>query len=421
MKILISAFACLPNAGSEGGVGWRWAEEWARDHEVVVITDVSRRAAIESHLALHPLINPRFVYFRPWWLGWMPLNSLTAQVLYQFWQIALLPFVRHLHDVEQFDLAHHVSYGVFRQPSLIGHAGIPLVFGPVGGGEDAPWRLKHSLSLAARGRALLRSLLNSFARIDPLLRWGLKGCALILAKTGDTANALPAGFAEHAIVALEIGTVPRADVTPRKAPAGRPLRLLYAGRLLGWKGIHLGLAAIARARAEGVNVEFDVVGSGPYEARLRHQAEVLGIWEAVRWFPSIPQTELFARYREVDAVLFPSLHDSSGNVVVEALSFALPVICLDLGGPAEIVTDQSGCVVRTSGLDEAGVIVRMAGAIKRLAGDAVEYERLSAGALARAEELAWDKQVKRIKGLALACIPSVRLDSAGASATGCSN
>lgn len=416
MKILVSAFACAPNAGSEGGVGWRWAEEWAREHDVVVITDITRRTAIEAHLAAHPLSNPRFVYFRPRWLRWMPLNSLTAQVLYQLWQMALLPFVRQLHDVEHFDLAHHVSYGVFRQPSLIGHAGIPLVFGPVGGGEDAPWRLKQSMRFPERVREWVRSQLNRFACIDPLLRWGLKGCALILAKTGETARALPAGFGNRTVVALEIGTLPREGIMPRKAPAGRALRLLYAGRLLGLKGIHLGLESIARARAAGVDVEFHVVGSGPYEGRLRRQVETLGIGNAVRWFPSVPQAELFAKYREMDGVLFPSLHDSSGNVVVEALSFALPVICLDLGGPAEIVTDESGCVVRTSGLDEAGVIAGMAGAIKRLAVDARGYERLSAGALARSDELAWDKQVMRIKKLALGCVQPAHTDEAASAA-----
>lgn len=419
MKILVSAFACAPNAGSEWGVGWRWAEEWAREHEVVVVTDTSRQAAIEAHLAAHPGDNPRFVFFRPWWLHWMPLNSLTAQTLYQLWQISLLPFVRRLQASEHFALAHHVSYGVFRQPSLIGHAGIPLVFGPVGGGEDAPWWLKRSMSPGQRARELFRSLLNGFARIDPLLRWGLKGSALILAKTGDTARALPAGFAERTAVALEIGTVPRDGVVPRKAPTGRPLRLLYAGRLLALKGIHLGLESIAKARAEGVDVEFNIVGSGPYEARLRRQADRLGIAAAVHWFPSIPQAELFARYREADAVLFPSLHDSSGNVVVEALSFALPVICLDLGGPAEIVTDESGCVVRTAGLDETGVIAGLAKAIELLARDGSAYERLSAGALVRSGELAWDKQMERIMKLILDRVSSAHAVDAETAAECC--
>ncbi len=414
VKILVSAFACQPNAGSEGGVGWRWATEWAHEHDVVVITDPTRRAAIEAYLSTTPLSNPRFIYFRPWWLRWMPLNSLTAQLLYQLWQIALLPFARQLKKVERFDLAHHVSYGVFRQPSLIGHAGIPLVFGPVGGGEDAPWQLKQSMRSGERFRELLRSLLNVFARVDPLLRWGLEGCTLILAKTGDTARALPQRFANRTTIALEIGTLPREGVIPRKRVDGRPLRLLYAGRLLGWKGIHLGLAAIAHARAAGVDAEFHIVGDGPAAKSLHRLAEHLGISDLVRWFPTVPQNQLFDKYREMDGVLFPSLHDSSGNVVVEALSFALPVICLDLGGPADIVTSESGYVVRTKGLNEAGVIAEMANAIRRLAEAASEYERLSAGALARADELAWDKQVTRIKSLAFACTTQHRTEQATA-------
>jgi glycosyltransferase involved in cell wall biosynthesis len=225
-----------------------------------------------------------------------------------------------------------------------------------------------------------------------------------LARTGDTARALPGGFESRTVVAQEIGTVPRAGIVPRGAAVGRPLRLLYAGRLLGLKGIHLGLAALAQARAAGTDAELTLVGSGPYESRLRRQASRLRLGQAVHWFAFVPQGELFALYREADAVLFPSLHDSSGNVVVEALSFALPVICLDLGGPADLVTDTSGCVVRTAGLDEAGVIAGLADAITLLSRDAARYEQLSAGALARAGELDWGRQMARIQRLALACV-----------------
>lgn len=404
MKILVSAFACLPNAGSEGGVGWRWAMEWAREHEVVVITDTWRRAEVEKYLSDHPVSNPRFIFYRPDWLIRVPINGLTVQALYQFWQIGLLSYVRQLNLREKFDLAHHVTYGVFRQPSLIGHAGIPLVFGPVGGGEDAPWCLKQSLSPGQRIRELVRSGLNWFARYDPLLRWGLKGSSLILAKTLATARALPEGFEAKTQIALEIGTILREGVSPRALPANRPLRLLFAGRLLGWKGVHLGIGAVAHARSRGVSVELHIIGDGPAAGRLHEQAEALGIEDVVHWQKLVPQAELFAKYREMDGVLFPSLHDSSGNVVVEALSFALPVICLDLGGPADIVTDDCGFVVPTAGLDEAGVVCALGESICNLADDPACYERLSAGALVRSKELLWDVQMDRIKTLALACV-----------------
>ena len=96
MKILLSAFACVPNVGSEGGVGWRWAIELAKLHEVIVVTDATRREAIEAELAVRPIANLQFVFFRPGWLARVPLNSTTAQLLYTAWQFALLPFARRL-------------------------------------------------------------------------------------------------------------------------------------------------------------------------------------------------------------------------------------------------------------------------------------------------------------------------------------
>jgi len=401
MKVLVSAFACIPNVGSEGGIGWFWVHEWARDHDVVVVTDIARRDAIEAELARHSSDRVRFVYFRPWWLRRLPLNSLTAQVLYQLWQLALVGLARTLHRTEHFDLAHHVSYGVFRQPSLLGRIGVPLVFGPVGGGEDAPWRLKRSMPWRYRLREGLRTLLNGWALVDPLLRAGLRRSALILTKTTQTARSLPPGFEDKVRVALEIGTVPRIGVVPRRGCAGRRLRLLYAGALLPLKGMHLGLQAVAMAIAQGADLSLSMVGDGPMSGPLHRQASALGLDGRIEWIGRIPQAALFEIYRRHDALLFPSLHDSSGNVVMEALSFALPVVCLDLGGPAEIVTDDCGCVVRTSGLGEADVVSAMAAELLRLQRDGDQYERLSAGALARSAVLDWSAQAARIKRWAL--------------------
>lgn len=406
MRILVSAFACAPGIGSEAGVGWYWAHEWAKDHDVVVITDVTRRGLIEGGPSgAQPGTGaPRFVYFRPAWLRWMPLNSLTAQILFQLWQIGLVPFARKLHREQPFDLVHHATYGVFRQPSLLGRIGAPLVFGPVGGGEDAPWRLKRSMPPRNKVLETIRSLLNRWARIDPLLRHGLDRTSLILVKTAATGRALPQGFEDKVRIALEIGTVPREGVVPRKAPTGRPLNLLYAGKLLAWKGVHLGLRAMAHAVASGADIRITIIGSGPMNDRLLALAKRLGIDQRVEWIERLPQRELFERYATFDALLFPSLHDSSGNVVIEALSFALPVVCFDLGGPADIVTAQSGIVVPTAQLSEEQAAQGMGQALLKLWREPEMYEALSRGALLRSKELDWEAQAARIKTWALQCV-----------------
>ncbi|MFX8156643.1 hypothetical protein ABTL03_19325, partial [Acinetobacter baumannii] len=72
----------------------------------------------------------------------MRVTSKTSQFIFGQWQFGLLFFARKLHREQPFDLCHHISYGAFRQASWLGFVGPPFVFGPVGGGEDAPWRLK---------------------------------------------------------------------------------------------------------------------------------------------------------------------------------------------------------------------------------------------------------------------------------------
>lgn len=366
MKILLSAFAFAPNVGSEPGVGWRWAAELAKCHEVTVVTDTTRRPLVEAEGVRLPG-NVEVVYYRPDWLRAMPLNSTTAQVLYTLWQFGLLGFVRRLQRNRGFDLAIHITYGVFRHPSFLGYLGIPFIFGPLGGGEDAPLALKRSIRGREKFKELLRSLLNKTALLDPFLWMAFAKSTLILTKTEDTRRALPWPFRRHAVVYPEIGIDAPPDIQPCARQADEPLRVLFAGRLLGWKGAHLAIRAVAQAMQRGVPVEFTLLGRGPFEDELRKVAMAAGIHDRIRWISQMPQQELFALYRTMHCFLFPSLHDSSGNVVLEAQAYGLPVICLDIGGPVTLVTSETATVVSTQNQSEESVVQRLAGAIKGLA------------------------------------------------------
>ena len=75
-------------------MGWRWALELARQHEVVVLTDATRRTLAEPELTQHPQPNLTVIYHRPAWLQSVPLNSTTAQTLYALWQYSLPALAR---------------------------------------------------------------------------------------------------------------------------------------------------------------------------------------------------------------------------------------------------------------------------------------------------------------------------------------
>lgn len=389
MKILLSAFAFAPHQGSEAGAGWRWAQELAREHDVVVLTDASRRDAAEAELQRDPQPRLEVVYYRPRWLGRVPLNSSTAQSLYAAWQFSLLPMARQLNTAHRFDLVVHLTYGVFRHASLLGALGVPFVFGPLGGGEDAPWRLKRSIRGRERAKEALRSLVNRLALVDPTLWWALARSDLVLVRTEQTRSALPWPYRSRAQIFSEIG-IDSTEWRGGNARAnGEPLRALFAGRLLGWKGVHLAMMAVAQSRDAGLDIRLDIVGRGPYEATLHALRERLGLVDSVRFRRHVPQQELFGMYGTAHVLLFPSLHDSGGNVVLEAQAFGCPVICLDIGGPATLVSPLSACLVRTAGATEGDVVHGLAAALRVMFEDEDRRIEMSRAAQLHAQSMTW--------------------------------
>lgn len=399
MKILLSTFAYAPNVGSEPGVGWRWAAELGKHHEVTVVTDMTRRTLVEAEGVQLPS-NVHVVYFRPAWLRAVPLNSTTAQLLYIAWQFGLLGFARRLQREQGFDLAIHCTYSVFRHPSFLGYLGIPFVFGPLGGGEDAPLALKRSIRGREKLKELFRSLINKAALLDPFLWLAYSRANLILVSTDQTRRALPWAFRKRAIVYPNLGVETIPDAKPCSRLGSEPLRVLFAGRLLGWKGVHFAIRSLAVARNAGVCVELTIVGAGPYEQELRRLAIAIEVEQSIQWLGHRTQSELFGLYRSMHGFIFPSLHDSGGTVVLEAQAFGLPVLCLDLGGPATLVTPETALVIATHGLDEVGVVQGLADALGKLAADEDERMMMAWAAIMHARiNMSWENRVRGVLAL----------------------
>lgn len=388
MKILLSAYACAPDVGSEQGVGWNWAIGLARaGHNVWVLTRSLGRKSIEAACSQEPHANLHFVYYDyPSWFWSLGVRS--QQLRYQAWQWCALRNAAKLQKQVGFDVIHHITFGVWRCHSLILLLGPLSVFGPVGGGEAAPVRLRKSFPVWYQIRELMRDVANHIALLDPLLHTNFRRAALIPCKTPDTVRMIPAKYRRKCVVHGEIGAPPIAAPSPRQDKS--EFRVLFAGNLIPLKGVHLALRAVAIAAVSIPNIRFTIAGSGPLEPWLRRLVAKLGIEERVVWLGKIAQSELFELYAQADVLLFPSLHDSSGNVVMESFSRGLPVICLDLGGPAQFVDAGCGRVVATSGRTEEQVSSDLAEALCALAGDEVLHRELRKGALRKAEKFSWD-------------------------------
>ncbi|MBF2028656.1 MAG: glycosyltransferase [Oscillatoriales cyanobacterium C42_A2020_001] len=371
MKVLLSAYACEPGRGTELGVGWNTVREVARYHEVWVLTRPDDgREAIEAELMCNPVPNLHFVYFTLpiWGSGWK-WGQGAFQIHYYLWQIQAYFVARRLHRDIGFDLVHHVTFVKYSTPSFLSLLPVPFIFGPVGGGEVAPKPFYRDFNLKAKIYEFLRDLTRWLGEIDPFTRLTVRRSILAWATTDDTAKRLTAMGGNNVQVLSQVGLLPE-EVTQLEQFSlsdNVPLRFISVGRFLHWKGFHLGLRAFAQAELPP-EAEYWLIGKGPEEAKLQALATDLGIASQVKFLSEMPRLDLMHKLGTCLALVHPSLHDSGAFVCLEAMAAARPVICLDLGGPAVQVTEETGFKIPAHNPDQA--VAAMAAAMTQLAKDA---------------------------------------------------
>ena len=137
MNVLISAYACEPDKGSEPAAGWNWAVAAGRNHRVTVLTRGNNRASIESATDRGDLKSVRFEYVDlPKWASWWKRGQLGVRTYYVLWQFAASRRARELHSTEPFDLCHHVTLANIWLPARVRLEGVPMILGPVGEGRE---------------------------------------------------------------------------------------------------------------------------------------------------------------------------------------------------------------------------------------------------------------------------------------------
>ena len=353
-RILLSAYACEPDRGSEPAVGWNWACELSRlGHQVSVLTRADNRAAIESKALAHV----KFIYYDlPHWVQLGRAFPAGKLLYYVLWQWFAVRHIRAQFPELPFDVVQHVTYVSIRYPSFMGSLGIPFYFGPVSGGERVPAKLRKGFSIRGRWREWLRDLSNRLVLLDPLLRRVFRQAEKIIV-TRDTVSLVPRRWRHKCEIQLAIGLtgeyLNKASRVSQRRESG--WHLLYVGRLLELKGVDIALRAVRQLKQWQPDVRFTIVGDGPSRSRLAKLAETLKIAENVEWVGWVPQHAMQDYYRSADLFVFPGLRDSGGTAVLEAMAHGLPVVCTELGGPGVMVNERCGRVLTAFDKSSGGV------------------------------------------------------------------
>ncbi len=159
--------------------------------------------------------------------------------------------------------------------------------------------------------------------------------------------------------------------------------ILSAGSLIRVKGFGLAIKAFKLFSDKYPNSKLTIAGEGPEESRLRALITDLGLHKKVVLEGAMPRNVLLSKMASSDILLFPSLRDGGGTVVIEAMSAGKPVICLDIGGPGLHITEE--CGIKLDPKSPAETVQDLSKALERLFLNEDLRVQLGKAARARAE------------------------------------
>lgn len=350
-RILLSAYACEPNKGSEPGVGWNWAIHLSKDFEVYVITRRNNQKIIESYLSTCPIKHLHFYYYDcPGWAKKIKKLPYGIFLYYKRWQEEILPIAKKIVENEKIELIHHVTFNEFRTPGKLWRLGVPFVWGPIGGGQFySPVFRNAYFRKSDIVKEKLRNLVNQYyIKCSGDIRQAVNRAAAILIADQSTEKLMPS--TRNYVRLLETGyDIKRNGIKAYGERTSKDIRLLWVGGIWPRKGLKLLIDALGKSDFR--SFKLDIIGYGNDIKLCKNLVYTYGMNNHIHFLGSLPYNEVNRHYDDADVFIFTSLRDTSGNVVLEAMSHGLPVIALKHHGVGEIVTQETGTLVDVTDYD----------------------------------------------------------------------
>ena len=152
------------------------------------------------------------------------------------------------------------------------------------------------------------------------------------------------------VVPLGVDTTHRFNPGPSASAVGSPV-LLFVGRIVQWKGVHVLIEAFADIAAAVPEVSLRLVGPCPdanYADSLQELSMHLGVSDRVTFVGALPRQDLVEEYRQGSLMVLPSQDEGFGMVVAESMACGTAVVGIaGSPGPEDMITSgQTGLLVK---------------------------------------------------------------------------
>jgi glycosyltransferase involved in cell wall biosynthesis len=406
LAVLINAYACAPNRGSEPGMAWNWVINLAKYCKVYVITEGEWKDEIEIALKELPQGENIIFYYNPLSekIRKMCWNQGDWRFYYYYrkWQKTTLLLAGEILKNNPIDVIHQLNMIGFREPGFLWKIeNKPFIWGPIGGMKNFPEAYLENASLKIKLFIKLKNKINIFQiKNDIRVKKALQRANLLVSAIPETQNLILKYYSLKSELITETGCyIKDSDKSNlNRFKDAKTFDILWVGKFDFRKQLGLALKTISNLK-QFPGIKFHVVGTGSKEQIKNYKslANDLELNDIVVWHNAISNTKVLELMEKSHLFFFTSVSEDTSTVVLEALSCNLPVLCFNACGFGPLIDSSVGMKIEFSNINQS--INEFGQKIEYLYAHRDILLSLSENCFSRQQELSWDSKAQQMVAL----------------------
>lgn len=397
ISVLINAYACAPNMGSEPGMAWNWITNLANYCKVYIITEGEWQSEIEDALKELPQAKNIVFYYNPvsdkirkmcWNQG-----DWRFYYYYKKWQKSTLLLANTIIEEKPIDIIHQLNMIGFREPGFLWEIkSKPFIWGPMDAKQKFPTAYLEGSSLKSKFFIYLKNVLTYFQlRFSYRVKAAILKSSTVVSASSDSVQTVKKFYDVDSVLINETGCSVREVLLNKETKNSNTLHLLWIGKFEFRKQLKLALQTLSSLR--GRDIVLHIVGGDDNLTQVyKSIAEELKISEKCIWYGKIPHSKVQELMQSLDLFFFTSVAEGTPHVVLEAISNKLPVLCFDVCGQGDSVDETVGIKISLSNPLQS--IADFSNTIEYLYNNRDILMQLSDNCIFRQNELSWDNKAK---------------------------
>lgn len=399
LRILVSAYACSPEMGSEPGMAWNWCSNLAKYCTLYIITEGEFQDKIDKTLSSLPQGKNMHFYYNPvpdevrrmcWNQG-----DWRFYKYYRIWQWQTYEIAQNICQHTHIDILHQLNMIGFREPGYLWKIpNVPFVWGPIGGLKQFPTAYLKGCGLKIKLFNRIKNLINiAQIKYDKRVDEAFKKASLLISSIPDSYNVIKKYKGLESIIIPETGCFETQENITHNYQE-KTLRILWVGKFDFRKQLLLALRIINAC--QNSNLHLDIYGTGNIKQiqEAKKLVQTLHIEEFITWHGNQPNNIIIEAMRNAHLFLFTSINEDTSTVVLEAISNQLPVVCFETCGMGYVIDKTIGIKIPLSNPQQS--IRDFAKTINKLESNRNLLKEMSENCKKKRQELSWNSKTAKV-------------------------